>query len=155
MNECHCQWTRILFLPAGLLMFFETNQIVGFRTGPVLTWLFFSLAFFAIGLYSLKRWSLLFYGIAELLFGAAITFVAINAYGAAQSREYVPIIGDGFFHRSPQGVLGLSEPQIALFGMLAATYVLVRGLDDVGNGLRKHPKANACWQRCFGRNVGR
>jgi hypothetical protein len=148
------QWTRILFLPVGLLMFFETNRVVGFRVGPVLTWLFFSLAFCALGLYSVKRWFLLLYGVVELLFGAAITFVAINAYGVAQSREYVPIVGDGFFHRSPQGVLQLSEAQIALFGMLAAIYVLVRGLDDVGTGLREHPKANACWQRCFGRHKG-
>jgi hypothetical protein len=39
--------------------------------------------------------------IGELFFGAAITFVAINAYGAAQSCEYMPIVGGGFFHRSP------------------------------------------------------
>jgi hypothetical protein len=150
MSATNGRWTRILFLPAGLLMFSETNQVVGFHVGPVLTWLFFSLVFCTLGLYSLKLWSLLSYGITELLFGAAITFVAINAYGVAQSREYVPIVGGGFFHRSPQGVLQLSEAQIALFGMVAAIFVLVRGLDDVGKGLRKHPKANACWQRCFG-----
>ena len=142
--------SRILFLAAGLLMFFMTNRVVGFQVGPVVTWLFFSLVFCALGLYSLKLWSRLLYGIAELLFGAAITFIAINAYGAAQSREYVPIVGDGFFHRSPQGVLQLSEAQIALFGILAAIYVLVRGFDDVGDGLRAYPKADACWQCFFG-----
>jgi hypothetical protein len=27
--------------------------------------------------------------------------------------------------------------------------VLVRGLDNFGEGSREHPKLNACWQRCF------
>jgi hypothetical protein len=35
----------------------------------------------------------------------------------------------------------LSEAQIALFGMLAAIYVLVRGFDDVRDGLRERKQS--------------
>jgi hypothetical protein len=137
MSDRHCGTVSVFLLPVGALMFFLTNRVVGFQVGPVMTWLFVSLVLCAIGLYSLKLLSRLLYGFVELLFGAVITFVAINAYGAAQSREYVPIVGGGFFHRSPQGVLQLSEAQIALFGMLAAVFVLVRGFEDVRDGLRQ------------------
>jgi hypothetical protein len=142
----------ILFLSAGLLMFLLTNylsSLVGFHILIVVAWLFFSLVFFALGLYSLRLWSRLLYGLVELSFGMAITIVAISAYGAAQSREYVPIAGGGIFHRSPEGVLQLSGPEVALFGMLAAIYVLVRGLDNVGEGLRQHPRLSAYWYSCF------
>jgi hypothetical protein len=33
--------------------------------------------------------------------------------------------------------------------MLVAVYVLVRGLDNVGEGLREHPEWFARWQRIF------
>lgn len=111
-----------------------------------------SLVFCALGLYSLRLWSRLLYGALELVFGAIITLVAINAYAAAQSREYVPIVG-GVFHTPPQGVLHLSGPSVALFGMLVAVYVLVRGLDNFGEGLRDYPKLNARWQTCFRRGA--
>lgn len=137
MSDRHCGPVSVFLLPVGVLMFFMTNRVVGFQVGPVMTWLFVSLVLCAIGLYSLKLLSRLLYGVVELLFGAVITFVAINAYGAAQSWEYVPIVGGGFFHRSPQGVLQLSEAQVALFGMLAAVFVLVRGFEDVRDGLRQ------------------
>jgi hypothetical protein len=121
----------VFFLPAGILMFLLTNvlsALVGFHVALVVAWLFVSLVFCALGLYSLRLCSRLLYGALELVVGAAITLVAISAFGAAQSREYVPIIGGGIFHRSPEGVLQLSGPEIALFGMLVAVYVLVRGL---------------------------
>jgi hypothetical protein len=125
-----------LFLPVGFLMFSATNRVVGFNAEAVLAWLFVSIVFVAVGMFGLKLFSRLLYGLVELAFGAGITLVAISAYGAAQSREYVPIVGGGLFHRAPQGVLQLSEAQIALFGMLAAIFVLVRGFEDVRDGLR-------------------
>jgi hypothetical protein len=142
----------VLFLPAGILMFLLTNalsSLVGFHVVLVVAWLFVNLVFCAVGLYSLRLWSRLLYGALELVAGAAITLVAINAYAAAQSREYVPIVGGGVYRALPQGVLHLSGPSVALFGMLIAVYVLVRGLDNVGEGLREHPKWYSCWQRCF------
>jgi hypothetical protein len=144
--------TPVLFLPAGFLMFFGTNslwRLFGFHAALAVAWLFVSLVVIAVGLYSLRFWSRLLYGMIELVAGAAILLAAINAYGAAQGREYVPIVGGGLFHTRPQGILQLSGPQIALFGMLVAVYVLVRGLDNVGEGLRDHPKWNARWQRWF------
>jgi hypothetical protein len=144
----------VLFLSIGILMFFSTNSLssaVGFKVGIVVTWLFISLVFCALGLYSLRLRARLLYGAAELLFGLVITLVAISAYSAAQSHEYVPIVGGGIFHKLPEGALQLSGPEIALFGMLAAIYVLVRGLDNVGEGLSElsNPKWSARWQRCF------
>jgi hypothetical protein len=145
--------TRVLFLPAGILMFFLTNYLsllVGFRIALVMAWLFVSLFLSALGLYSLRLYSRLLYGVIELGLGAAITLVAINAYGAAQSREYIPIAGGGVFHKTPEGVLQLNGPVVALFGMLAAIYILVRGLDNVGEGLKaSNPEWYARWQRCF------
>lgn len=142
----------ILFLPLGILMFVATNwlwAIVGFHPSLAVTWFFVSLFLYAVGLYGLRIWSRLLYGVIELVAGAGITLVAINAYGAAQNREYVPIVGGGFYHTPPQGVLHLNGPSIALLGMLVAVYVLVRGLDNVGEGLGKHPKLNTWWQHCF------
>lgn len=127
-------------------MFFTTNwlwALVGFHPSLAVAWLFVSLVFCAVGLYSLRLWSRLLYGVIELAVGAVITLVAINAYGVAQSREYVPIVGGGLFHTPPQGVLHLSGPSIALLGMLVAIYVLVRGLDNVGEGLGDYPKLNS------------
>ena len=144
----------VLFLSVGILMFLSTNGLsllVGFHPVLVVAWLFVSLVLCALGLYSLRIWSRLFYGVFELVAGMTITFVSINAYGAAQGREYVPIVGGGIFHRPPEGVLQLSSPEIALFGMLAAVYFLVSGLADVGEGLRDYPKLNALWQICFRR----
>lgn len=142
----------VLFLPLGILMIVTTNwllALVGFHPSLAVTWLFVSLLLCSVGLYGLRIWSRLLYGVIELVAGAGITLVAINAYGAAQSREYVPIVGGGLYHTPPQGVLHLSGPSVALLGMLVAVYVLVRGLDNVGEGLGKHPKLNTWWQHCF------
>ncbi len=50
----------LLFLPVGLLMFLLTNglsSLVGFNPALVVAWLFVSLVFCAVGLYSLRQWS--------------------------------------------------------------------------------------------------
>lgn len=133
-------------------MFFATNylaRLVGFHAPLIIAWLLLSLVFCAVGLYGLRLWSRLLYGMVEIVVGVLITLAAINTYGVAQIREYVPIVGGGVFHRPPEGVLQLSGPNIALLGMLAAVYILVRGLDNVGEGLREHPKWGARWQRVF------
>ena len=90
----------VLFLPVGIFMFLLTNSLsllVGFHAAFVVAWLFVSLVFCALGLYSLRLWSRLLYGALELVIGSAITLVAINAYATAQAREYVPIVGGGSF----------------------------------------------------------
>ena len=141
-----------LLLPAGILMFFATNylsRLVGFHAPLVVAWLFLSLLFCALGLYGLRLWSRLLYGMTEIALGFLITLAAVNTYGVAQTREYVPILGGGIFQRPSEGVLHLSGPTIALLGMLAAVYILVRGLDNIGEGLREYPKWGARWQRFF------
>jgi len=137
-------------------MFLLTNglsSLIGFHAALVLSWLFVSLVLIALGLYSLRARYRLLYGLIELAAGAVITLVSINAYGVAQNREYVPIAGGGIFHKSPEGVLQLNGPTVALLGMLVAVYVLVRGLDNFGEGLSEltNPKWNASWQHCLGK----
>jgi hypothetical protein len=127
-------------LPLGVLMFFTTNglwELFGFHPRVATASLFVSLIFCAFGLYALREWSRLIYGIVELAIGAAIMLAALNAYGVAQNHEVGYIIGGGIFHKSPEGVLQLSGPQIALFGMLVAIYFLVRSFDNIGEGLRQ------------------
>jgi hypothetical protein len=127
------------FLPIGILMFIATNWVstlFGFHLWLVLPWVFVSLVCCALGLYGLKVWSRLVYGVVEFVFGMFISVVAISAYGGAQENEFRPIMGtNGFFHNLPEGVLNLTGPEIALFGMLAAVYVMVSGLDNAGEGL--------------------
>jgi hypothetical protein len=71
-------WLTLL-LPISFGMFWATNHVVGFNASADLAYMFVSLVLFAAGLYALKVWSRLLYGIIELLFGVAITLVAINA----------------------------------------------------------------------------
>ena len=140
----------MFFMPAGVLMFISTNclpLLVGVR----LPWMFLSLVFLAIGLYGVRTWSRLAYGGLEVLFGFAIMLFALNALGAAQDREWLPIVGGGIFHRRPEGPLLLSGPAIAAFGFVPAIYFVVRGLDNVTAGLRKHPKWSAVWERWAGK----
>jgi hypothetical protein len=86
----------------------------------------------------------------ELASGVVIMLGAINSYSAALGRENVPIVGGGIFHRAPEGWLHWSAPSVALFGVAAAIYILVRGLDNVGEGLREsNPGWYGKWQRCF------
>ena len=129
----------IFLLPLGVVMFAESNllwRLVTYNQHVAVAWLFVSLVLCALGLYSLKMWSRLVYGALELGVGATITLGAINAYGVAQDHEITPIVGVGFFHKRPEGVFQLSGPEVALFAMLAAVYIMVRGLDNIGEGLR-------------------
>jgi|SRR5579863_49290 len=90
---------------------------------------------FALGLYTLRSRCRLVYGLIEIASGVVIMLGAINSYSAALGREYVPIVGGGIFHRPPEGWLHWSAPTVALFGVAAAIYILVRGLDNIGEGL--------------------
>jgi hypothetical protein len=104
----------------------------------------------ALCLYILRARARLLYGLLELASGVVIMLGAINSYSAALGRENVPIVGGGIFHRAPEGWLHWSAPSVALFGVAAAIYILVRGLDNVGEGLREsNPGWYGKWQRCF------
>jgi hypothetical protein len=101
-------------------------------------------------LYILRARHRLLYGSLEFAFGLLIMLGAVNSYSAAVGREDVPIVGGGIFHRPPEGWLHWRPSSVALFGVAAAVYILVRGLDNVGEGLREsHPEWYARWQRCF------
>jgi hypothetical protein len=147
--------TIALFLLAGIVMFLLTNwfsSLVGPHTELVVVGLVVGLSLFAIGLYSLRARFRLLYGLLELASGV-VMLGAINSYSAALGRENVPIVGGGIFHRPPEGWLHWSAPSVSLLGVAAAVYILVRGLDNVGEGLSElsNPKWSAMWQRCFGK----
>ncbi len=130
----------IWFLSLGVVMFFGTSglwKLIGFHPHIAVAWVSVSLILCALGLYALREWSRLTYGLVELAFGVAITVVAVNAYGVAQDHDIGQILGGGIFHMRPEGTLQLTGPQIALFGMLAAIYVLVRAFDNIGEGVRR------------------
>jgi hypothetical protein len=107
----------------------------------------------AVGLYALRVRFRLLYGLLELAVGIIIALGAINAYIAALGRENVPIVGGGIWHRPPEGWLHWSSPSIAFLAVLGAVYILVRGLDNIGEGLNElsNPKWCAVWDWCFRR----
>jgi hypothetical protein len=103
---------------------------------------------FALGLYTLRSRYRLTYGLIEIVSGVVIMLGAINSSSAALGRENVITVGGDIFHRPPEGWLHWSVPTVALLGVAAAIYILVRGLDNIGDGLSEvHPKLHAKWQQ--------
>jgi hypothetical protein len=89
----------------------------------------------------------------ELAVGFLILLGGINAYSVARGREFVPIIGGGLFHRPPEGWFHWNATYASLLPVLAAIYVLVRGLDNVGEGLDQLSNRRWAekWRRVFPR----
>jgi hypothetical protein len=109
-----------------------------------------ALVFVALAFYATReRWRL-FYGLLELSIGIFILLGALNNYTVVMSREYVPIVGGGIFHRPPEGWLHWSATGAALLPVAAAVYILVRGLDNIGEGLEQlSPTLSKLWQYVF------
>jgi hypothetical protein len=107
--------------------------------------------FVGASLYVLQLRSRLSYGLIELALAALFIASALNSYTVALGREFVPIVGGGIFQRPPEGWLHWSGPSIASLQIAAAVYVLVRGLDNVGEGLAdlSNPKWAIYWRRVF------
>jgi hypothetical protein len=70
-------------------MLISTNWLP-LLVGVRFPWMFLSFFFSAIGLYGVRRWSRLVYGLVEVLFGFVIMVVAINALGAARIASGFP-----------------------------------------------------------------
>jgi len=139
--------TIIAFAVAAAFVFLLSNYLVlwtGF--GPLVAFsLAISLTLLAIALYGVRARSRLLYGLLELVVGFVILLGGINAYSIARGREYVPLVGGGILHRPPEGWLHWNATYASLLPVLAAIYVLVRGLDNVGEG----------WIICPTRNGGK
>jgi hypothetical protein len=107
--------------------------------------------FVAAALYALRSSNRLLFGLIEIVVGVVILAIAANSYYAAEAKEFVPIVGGGIFRRPPEGLLHIRATSVSWFQMIAAMYILVRGFDNCGEGLRrlKDPKWAAFWQRAF------
>jgi hypothetical protein len=150
--------TIIIFWAAAVLAFLLSNYLVllvgfGRLVGLCLA---ISLSLTAIALYGMRARSRLVYGVLELVVGFLILLGGINAYSIARGREFVPIVGGGVFHRPPEGWFHWNATYASLLPVLAAIYILVRGLDNVGEGLDQlsNPKWATRWRRAFPKRGG-
>jgi hypothetical protein len=89
----------------------------------------------AVLLYWLRERFRLIYGGIELVFGFILLAVVVNSLSAAQSRACLPIIGGEILCRPSEGALRLDPPTSAWLAVAAAVYIIVRGLDNFGEGL--------------------
>jgi hypothetical protein len=76
-----------------------------------------------MGFYAVRRVHRIFYGSVEILAGIVLAFYAISPALNLGAREVVTLA--------------------------AAFYVIVRGLDNIGEGLKTYPKVNARWEAIF------
>jgi hypothetical protein len=93
--------------------------------------------FVGIGLYMMRRGARLIYGILETIAGiGAIAAALINAIRILATKpEENLFIGQNSF--------------VAFFLLAAAIYVLVRGLDNIGEGLTDGSTAQKRWNAIF------
>jgi hypothetical protein len=111
----------------------------------------------AVGLYWLRERYRLAYGSIELAFGVILLGVVVNSLSVAQSRACAPIIGGGIFCKPPEGALQLYPTVSAWIAVAAAVYIMVRGLDNFGEGLAQlsNPKWHTKWRQVFSRPTPR
>jgi hypothetical protein len=89
-------------------------------------------------MYILRSRHRLAYGILELVI--AVGFLMFSFYHLA---------GAIVFHSSPTGVIFVASAErryTALIAAAGAVYVFVRGMDNIGEGLKPYPKALAWWR---------
>jgi hypothetical protein len=90
-----------------------------------------------IFLYMMRQEARLLYGCIEVIFASgALAAAVINAIQVLESAGRADM---------PAG----QAKFVAIFIIAAAIYILVRGLDNIGEGLRKHPGPNKRWERIF------
>jgi hypothetical protein len=139
----------LFFLGAGIAMWLHAEQLAR-GSGPhpdSVYWLAVALVSVAFALYGLRERFRLIYGLLELAIGAVILLGALNSYTATIGRQYVPIVGGGVFVRPPEGWLQWNANSSALLAVLAAVYIIVRGLDNVGEGF--HQLRSPLWTRIW------
>jgi hypothetical protein len=141
-----------LFSVAAVVLLFVAEHFAR-NPGPGPTsiyWLAICFWFVALALYATRERARLIYGLLELAIGAFILLGAINSYTATMEREYIPIVGGGVFHRPPEGWLHWNATFTAFLPIAAAIYILVRGLDNLGEGLNELSNRRWIgWWRCI------
>lgn len=119
----------------GYLPLEEQNVVLVARTSSVI----FTICV-AIMLYAVRENFRVLYGIVEIVFGISVsTYVWFSVSDeVVLIRPYETPLDD-----YPSG---LSAAMVAAFG---AVYIIVRGIDNVGTGLKKHPRFDAMWGNVF------
>ena len=126
----------ILFIAAG---FHISNNGLSF---PGAVWILLSLwtlglASLGVFLYMMRREARLLYGVIETLAGlGAIVAALLNT---------IRLLGGP----PDENLFAGQNRFIALFLLAAAVYVVVRGLDNIGEGLRNGSKAESRWNSIF------
>jgi|SoiMethySBSTD1v2_1073268.scaffolds.fasta_scaffold30809_1 hypothetical protein len=150
MKDVNWKAYYLFFLPGlGLLLFFGAFALIDMRVvsrqfdsayrlavaGSTLC-----LVCFAMTLYIIRRSMRLLYGCIEVAASIGIIVMSIPAAVQLLDRQ-IP---------SGQAVIVPWENGLAAFGLVAASvYVLVRGLDNVGEGLKQYPRWEAVWDFVF------
>ncbi len=115
---------------ATVMIFFGAPLLVFFVASSVSAsaWTKIGLALFSaicgLAAYSLRCRARLFYGTMETSFGIATAYLSISTPDGAQ-----------------------------LVAFLAATYIVVRGLDNIEKGLKDRPNIRVLWLKLFGPQV--
>jgi len=77
------------------------------------------------------------------------------AYGLLESGVAVAVMFGSLFNpafSSPEPIapeFGLPKSSLGWLQVVVGLYVFVRGLDNIGEGLKLHPRAYACWRSVF------
>jgi hypothetical protein len=143
----------VLFWIAAIVFWLRAETLerqVG--PGPIpIYWLAAGLCCVAFALYGIRERVRLLYGLLEIAIGSFILLGAVNSYTDVMGHEFTPVIGGGMFHRPPQGWLHWDATSASLLPIAAAVYILVRGLDNVGEGLAQlsNPVWTRWWRRLF------
>lgn len=145
----------ILFVPRILLMAFlafgEPELVRGY---PALAVIIMGLIIVAGGLYVLRNTHRIWYGALEMGVGVLLMISAVSTYVELLLNDTLHFnFSDHAVEHQPhvQGYLGLQSTSLAILQVAAAIYVLIRGLDNFGEGLRSssHSKWTLLWARVF------
>jgi hypothetical protein len=124
-------YAAIIFVPAfwyalAAMLYYTglDHSYGGYARYVFLATMPFGLVCIGMAFYALRRGHRIFYGCVEVLAGLVLAFYAI-----LPALDY----------------WGAKE----IVTMAAAFYVIVRGLDNVGEGLKAYPNASAKWEAIF------
>jgi len=108
----------------------------------------------AVGLYIFRNTHRIWYGSFEIAVGFLLMISAVSTYAELYINETIQFnFSDVPDHFKPQtqGLFGWRSTTVAMLQIAAAIYVLIRGLDNLGEGLRasSHSKWKLLWSRVF------
>jgi hypothetical protein len=130
------------FVVIPVICFFLGAAAADFLTRPrSIAWVIapwaLGVIYLGVGLYLMRRAARLLYGIVEVIAAVALTTVTFV--------QSIIVLGI----KRPDEVFSGQGDITAILQVAAALYVLVRGLDNIGEGLKKYPKAESMWTAIF------